>query len=112
MTYSCGIPYKTGERCIGSPVYDVDHYNLWLALIEASFYSTDSHLLKTMRTLILAAKEYGDTPVIGAFRQHSGIASKEESHSGMAKVDGSIFIEREYWDRSALGWDDAWKDED
>ncbi|KAJ3831432.1 hypothetical protein F5878DRAFT_675205 [Lentinula raphanica] len=95
MTYSCGIPYKIGERCIGSPIYDVDYNRLWLALIEASLYSTDSHLLKTMQTLILAAKEYGDTPpgsVIGAFRQHSGIASKEENHSGMAKVDGTIFV--------------------
>ncbi|KAJ3975289.1 hypothetical protein EV361DRAFT_792631 [Lentinula raphanica] len=130
--YVSGIPYKTGERCIGSPINDVD-YNPWPALIEASLYSTDSHLLKTMRTLILAAREYGDTPpgsVIGAFKQHAGSASKEESHPGMAKVDGSIFVraagmlmdymgwtsygqmEREDWDRSALGWDDAWKDED
>ncbi|KAJ3736203.1 hypothetical protein DFJ43DRAFT_1221360, partial [Lentinula guzmanii] len=80
-----------------------------------------------MRTLFLATRDYGDTPpgsVIGAFKQYSENVSKEETHPAVAKVDGSIFVraagmlmdymgwtsygqlEREDWDRSALGWDD------
>ncbi|KAJ3736201.1 hypothetical protein DFJ43DRAFT_1036523 [Lentinula guzmanii] len=130
--YVSSSPYKTGERSIGSPLND-DDYNPWPALIEASLYSTDSHLLKTMRTLVLATRDYGDTPpgsVIGAFKQYTENVSKEETHPAVAKVDGSIFVraagmlmdymgwtsygqlEREDWDRSALGWDDAWKNED
>ncbi|KAJ4479015.1 hypothetical protein J3R30DRAFT_3702022 [Lentinula aciculospora] len=130
--YVSGSPYKTSQGGIGSPLND-DEYNPWPALIEASLYSSDSHLLKTMRTLVLAAREYGDAPgnIIGAFKGHVGNASKEEeTFPDIAKVDGSIFAraagmlmdymgwttcgqpEREDWDRTALGWDDAWNNED
>ncbi|KAJ3814004.1 hypothetical protein F5876DRAFT_33900 [Lentinula aff. lateritia] len=130
--YASGSPYARSEHSIGSPLND-DQYNPWSSLIEASLYSTDSHLLKTMRALVLAAREYGDTPpgsVTGAFKEHSATVSKEETHPGIADVDGSIFVraagmlmdymgwtsygqpEREDWDRSALGWDEAWNNED
>jgi len=109
----------------GSPTDDAE-YNPWPALIAGVAYAPDSHVLKTVRTLAFAAREYGETPVRavrGAFTV--GEVSKE-SHPGMANVDGSIFIRaagmvmnymgwvshgqpaRPDWDRSALGWDAAW----
>ena len=105
---------------------------------------SDSHVIKTMRTLVLAAREYGDTEpghVIGAYKQSEGTTNaganangvplskgREETFEGAARLDGSIFVraagmlmdymgwttygqpERDDWDRSALGWDDAWND--
>jgi len=134
-----GAPYKPGKNSIGSPLNDED-YNPWPALIEASIHAPDSHVLKTMRTLVLAAREYGDTPVglvPGASKQSEGTGANangapmpKETHEGAMKLDGSIFVRaagilmdymgwtsygqlaRDDWDRSGLGWDDAWNDED
>jgi hypothetical protein len=85
-----------------------------------------------MRTLIFAAREYGQTgpgEVVGAFR--SGKAEREETFKGMAQLDGTLFVRAagvmmDYmrwtvfgedgkgpeWDRSNLGFDDAWANED
>ncbi|KIK64836.1 hypothetical protein GYMLUDRAFT_240783 [Collybiopsis luxurians FD-317 M1] len=124
--YVSGPPYNAKGTGLGSPLNDED-YNPWSALIEASLYASDSHVLKTMRTLVLAAREFGDTPagsVVGAFTK--GYASTE-TIPGASKLDGSIFVraagmlmdymgwttcgqvERDDWDRSGLGWNDAWK---
>ena len=117
------------EGVIGDPRDDGD-YNPWLTIVQSVFHATDSHVLKTIRTLVYAAQKYGETQpggAIGAFSTKDG----KETHKGMAKVDGSIFVraaglvmgniewnghrqgqvrEPDTWDRSALGWDDAWKD--
>lgn len=126
-----GSPYKPGKQSIGSPSNDED-YNPWPALIESSIHSSDSHVLKTMRTLVLAAREYGDTQagsVPGGFKQSKEGSNLEVTHEGIEKLDGSIFVraagmlldymgwtiygpERDDWDRSGLGWEDAWEDED
>ncbi|KAH9933111.1 uncharacterized protein BXZ73DRAFT_89778 [Epithele typhae] len=77
-----------------------------------------------VRVLYYGAQRYGRTPpggVIGAFDTNG-----RETHPGMAKLDGSLFVRAAgvvmdtlgwvthgqktgSWDRSALGWDDAWK---
>ncbi|KAF8630301.1 hypothetical protein AX15_003013 [Amanita polypyramis BW_CC] len=114
-----------GKDVVGDPREDED-YNPWPAMLESVIYFPDSHVLKTMRTLFYAAQKYGDAPpgsVIGAFSTKDG----KETHTGMSKVDGTIFVRsagmlmdfmgwtghgqvaRDDWDRSALGWDDAWK---
>ena len=116
------------EGVIGDPRDDGD-YNPWPTIIQSVFHATDSHVLKTIRSLVYAAQMYGDTRpggAIGAFTKDG-----KETHKGMAKVDGSIFVraaglvmdniewnghrqgqerDADSWDRSALGWDDAWKD--
>jgi len=115
---------------LGSPLVDAE-YNPWPTMIESVLYAPDSHVLKTMRSLIFASRKYGDTPAgsaIGAFLR--GEKSSVESHPGTSEMDGSIFVRaagvlmdymgwvthgqpaREDWDRSALGWDDAWNNED
>ena len=108
---------------LGNPRNDTD-YNPWPAMIEAVQYHHDSHVPKTLRTLIFAAQKYGDKApgaVIGAFHRDSG----GETHKGTGKMDGTIFVRAAgmvmdtlgwvsygrkagSWDRSALGWDAAW----
>jgi len=115
-----------GEGAIGDPREDGD-YNPWSAIIGGTLHASDSHVVKTIRSLVYATQKYGDTRpggAIGAFSTKDG----KETHKGMAKVDGSIFVraagmvtdyigwsghgqaQKKDWDRSALGWDDAWKD--
>ena len=123
---SSGEPLKPASMAIGSPLED-ESYNPWPAIIEGVRYHADSHVLKTIRTLVYGAQRYGDTPageVVGTFRDED---RQEETHKGLAKVDGTIFVraagmvmnemgwlghgqESGDWDRSALGWDDAWKE--
>jgi len=99
----------------------------WPTLIEGAQYHPESHVLKSMRTLIFAARHFGDRApgeVIGTF-QNGSDGKKEETHVGISKVDGTIFIraagvmmdtlgwvghgqKASYWDHSALGWDAAW----
>ena len=111
------------SKSIGNPQNDSD-YNPWPAMIEAVQYHRDSHVPKTLRTLIFASQKYGDKApgkAIGAFHRDSGV----ETHNGTGKMDGTIFVraaglvmdtlgwvsygqKEGSWDRSALGWDAAW----
>jgi hypothetical protein len=111
-------------------LYDnADHQPaLWPALIEGALYHPEPHVIKSMRTLIFAAQHFGDKgpgEVIGAFRSGPD-GKKEETHVGISKVDGTIFVraagvmmdnlgwvgrgqQEGRWDSSALGWDAAWE---
>ncbi|KAF5371285.1 hypothetical protein D9758_004168 [Tetrapyrgos nigripes] len=115
------------QTAIGNPAEDED-YNPWPALIQSATHAPDSHVLKTMRTLVFAAREYGDTQAGGVIGAKD--VKGQETHPGIEKLDGSAFVRaagmlmnymgwtgygesaRPDWDRSALGWDAAWKDED
>lgn len=121
--------YKLDKSAIGDPGEDED-YNPWPTMSESVIYAPDSHVLKTMRTLIFAAQKYGDVPpggAIGAFEANS--KAKVETLAGTSRVDGSIFVRAagmlmdslgwvnygqstKDWDRSALGWDEAWANEE
>jgi len=116
------LPEPSGAS-LGNPRTDTD-YNPWPAIIEAVQYHPDSHVPKTLRTLIFASQKYGDKApgaAIGAFNRDSGA----ETHNGTGKMDGTIFTRAaglvletlgwvSYgqkaggWDRTALGWDAAW----
>ena len=120
---STGNSPAPSSTSLGNPKNDAD-YNPWPAIIEAVQYHHDSHVPKTLRTLILASQRYGDKApgtAIGAFHRDSGV----ETHSGTGKMDGTIFVrvagmvmdtlgwvsygqKEGDWDRSALGWDAAW----
>ncbi|KAL0950038.1 hypothetical protein HGRIS_010046 [Hohenbuehelia grisea] len=119
-----GQVVKAHEGAIGSPSADED-YNPWPAILSSAIYAPDAHTIKTARLLAYAAREFGDVPAGGARGAFLDDGSKE-SHPGMAEVDGSIFVRaagmvmdymgwvshgqkaRPDWDRSALGWDEAW----
>lgn len=110
----------------GDPRSDVD-YNPWPTIVASVVHAPDAHTVKAIRALYYAAQKYGATPAggaIGAFQPNG-----EETHKGMAKADGTIFVraagvvmdtlgwvshgqKEGQWDRSALGWDDAWKTDD
>ncbi|OCB92234.1 hypothetical protein A7U60_g363 [Sanghuangporus baumii] len=97
--------------------------NPWPAIIDDVIHAPDSHTVKTMRTLYYGAQKYGETPpgkAIGAFNKVGS-----ETLKGSGKLDGTIFIraagvvmdmmgwithgqKEGRWDRSALGWDEAW----
>ncbi|KAI0648046.1 hypothetical protein C8Q79DRAFT_905924 [Trametes meyenii] len=110
---------------IGDPRRAED-FNPWPSIVASVIHAPDAHTLKAIRTLYYAAQRYGQTPpgsVPGAFDTEG-----RETHEGIAKVDGSLFVRAAgvvmdtlgwvtygqpagEWDRSALGWDDAWKNE-
>jgi len=119
-------PPPSGAASTENAEDDVD-YHPWPALIEGVQHHPDSHVLKSMRTLIFAAQHFGDKgpgEVIGTFRSGPN-GEKEETHVGISKADGTIFVraagmmmdtlgwvgrgqKEGKWDSSALGWDAAW----
>jgi Questin oxidase-like len=115
--------------------------NPWPVIIGSALHGPDVHALKAIRALMYASKVHGaEDEVPGAFMVPSGEISatekngnndkKEETHEGISRVDGTLFIRAAgvvmdvmgwngypmeaggkvgSWDRSALGWEDAWK---
>lgn len=127
---------SSSKSALGRVEEDKD-YNPWPAILQDAVYHPDAHLLKTIRTLVYGATHYGTTPAgkaAGAFlnsssgsKAESGTGQEVESHRGAGKMDGTIFVRaagivmdymgwvangqeaRPDWDRSALGWDEAWE---
>ncbi|KXN81565.1 Oxidoreductase AflY [Leucoagaricus sp. SymC.cos] len=121
-----GIDKSKGAG-VGDMTKDED-YNPWPVLVQGAIHHPDLHLAKAMRTLIFAGQRFGTTgrgEVIGAFRP--GKTEREETFKGVSQLDGSLFVRAagvmmdymgwsvsgkiakvNFWDRSALGWDDAW----
>ncbi|KAI8969608.1 hypothetical protein BD414DRAFT_502853 [Trametes punicea] len=117
---------QSDASAIGHPK-DAADFNPWPSIVAAVLHAPDAHTLKAVRALHYAAQHYGRTPpghLIGAFDVEG-----RETHDGIAKVDGSLFTraagvvmdtlgwvthgqKEGSWDRSALGWDDAWKSGD
>lgn len=112
---------------LGDPSKDED-YNPWPVMISAGLPYPDSHHPKVMRSLVYAAEHYGDVAAGEAIGTFVG-SSKTESHAGTSRMDGTIFVRAagmlmDYmgwvtygqpprggdWDRSGLGWDEAWDD--
>ncbi|KIJ41070.1 hypothetical protein M422DRAFT_780500 [Sphaerobolus stellatus SS14] len=101
--------------------------NPWPAMVEDVIHAPDSHTVKSLRTLIYGSLKFGRLrkgEMIGVYDPEG-----KETHEGIAQVDGTVFVraagilmdtlgwvthgqEVGHWDRSALGWDDAWKNED
>ncbi|KAJ9103664.1 hypothetical protein QFC19_004239 [Naganishia cerealis] len=118
---------EKSREVIGDP-RDGRYGNPWMEVVESSMYSKDSHVMKSIRSLILYSTKHGHKQpghLLGTQR----FGSEEESIPGISKLGGDIFIraagmimevmgwakerregEKEgWWDTSALGWDDAWK---
>ncbi|KAI0086580.1 hypothetical protein BDY19DRAFT_894614 [Irpex rosettiformis] len=105
---------------------DVAYTNPWPEILASVVHAPDAHTVKAIRSLYYAAQKYGTTPkggAIGAFLP----GTEEETLKGLSNVDGTIFVraagvvmdtlgwvthgqQEGAWDRSALGWDDAWND--
>lgn len=120
-----GTSLNPSKSALGSPLDDAD-YNPWPAILEDVIYHPDPHVLKTLRSLLSAAREYGATPAGGAIGSFIPGTAVEETHRGTGSMDGTVFVRaagllmdymgwvangqeaRPDWDRSALGWDAAW----
>jgi hypothetical protein len=120
-------PPNASSEAIGSPGVNED-YNPWLSLMEGCLYHSEPHVVKVMRTLYFAAQQYGDKPSVpGAWM--TGSSAAEETHTGIGKVDGTVFVraagvvmdtlgwsghgqKEGQWDTSALGFDAAWESGD
>lgn len=117
---------------LGEPATKPDEYiNPWPTLLAHVLPARDAHTLKALRTLYVGAQRYGTIPV-GAVR--GAVDGRgEETHAGAKGLDGSVFVraagalarvmgwvgpgegggqKEGSWDRSALGWDEAWDEED
>lgn len=118
------------KAALGDPRNDM-HRNPWPEILASVVHAPDAHAVKVIRTLCYAARMYGTTAeggALGAFLHSKGDQEDEqESHKGMARVDGTIFVRAAGivmdtlgwvdfgqspgdWDRSGLGWEDAWKE--
>ncbi|KAJ7739259.1 hypothetical protein DFH07DRAFT_752245 [Mycena maculata] len=115
-----------GADALGNP-RDGRETSPWLAIVQNALHHKDAHVLKVVRTLYYCGQRYGETrpgEAIGA-RDAEG----QETHVGAGRMDGSIFVRAAgvvsdtlgwvayggtegKWDRSALGWDAAWENED
>ncbi len=118
---------QPNASAVGKPDNE-EYVNPWPAIIKSVVHAPEPHTLKAIRSLYYASQQYGTTPkggAIGAFLP----GTEEETLKGLANVDGTIFVraagvvmdslgwvtygqEAGSWDRSALGWDDAWKNGD
>jgi len=97
--------------------------NPWMDITADVLHAPDSHTIKTIRALMYGARQYGDMPTSAFVRP-----GEENFHPGAGKLDGTVFIRAAglvmntmgwvthgqkagSWDGSALGYDDAWKDD-
>lgn len=116
------------SESIGSPFED-EYFNAWPELIQGALYHPEYHVSKAVRSLVYFAKQLGTTApggVPGAWRDAD---RQVETHPGIGLVDGTIFIrtagvilntlgwighgqQKGQWDYSALGWEEAWQNDD
>ena len=121
-----GIPKLNPDASALGDLNDPDSVNPWPAIIASVIHAPETHIVKVIRALYYAAQKYGHTApgdVPGALK------GTKETHKGIAMVDGTVFVraagvamdtlgwvtfgqKEGDWDRSALGWDDAWKGDD
>ncbi|KAI0689698.1 hypothetical protein BC835DRAFT_229768 [Cytidiella melzeri] len=117
---------QPAKSTLGEPGQEA-YLNPWPEILQSVVHAPDAHTVKAIRALYYGARMYGTTQkggAIGAF-----LPNGEETVKGMANVDGTVFVRAAgmvmntlgwvshgqgegSWDRSALGWEDAWKDED
>jgi len=121
-------PGKTGKQLPGviGLAGAIDYVNPWPCLLQHGLPAHDSHTVKALRALCIAAQRYGTVApgeMIGAFDEHG-----QETLEGTSTVDGTVFVRAAgvlldimgwvvdgepegSWDRSALGWDEAWEND-
>nr|GAT53732.1 predicted protein [Mycena chlorophos] len=112
-----------GPDALGYKSKNVVLANPWLAVIQNGLHHRDAHVIKTIRSFYYGAEHM---PALGTGTGGRGFGL--EHIKGGERVDGSIWIRAagivsggmcwvafgekaaEDWDRSAMGWDEAWAD--
>lgn len=123
-------------HAVGDPK-DKREGNPWLRIVDNALVAHDSHVPKSIRSLLFYAQHAGDTApgaMPGAKSQKEidamvGLTEDERQWwADMGAVDGTVFVRgagalmdvlgwtkegtaQGEWDRSALGWDGAWDGE-
>ncbi|KIJ21190.1 hypothetical protein PAXINDRAFT_6963 [Paxillus involutus ATCC 200175] len=115
-----------GQGTIGDPNQS---YNPWFQILPSVIHAPNAHTPKAIRSLCYAAQRYGHKragSVPGCFMDEG---RQYETIPGISEVDGTVFVraagvvmdtlgwvthgdEPGQWDRSGLGWEDAWKNDD
>jgi hypothetical protein len=102
MSYSAAPMPPNISRINTAALGRVGGASPWLAVLNNAALHDEPHVVKAIRTLYYCAQHYGNTPaggVIGA-RDEAGL----ETHSGLAKLDGTLFIRVAGVLSDALGW--------
>ena len=95
---------------------------------------TDSHVTKSIRSLLLYSRLYGHLPPGSLLGTYKGSGKTEETIPSISRLGGDLFsravgiifeqtgwpddrvkkgeADEEFWDMSALGYDEAWKEEE
>ncbi|CAK5270641.1 unnamed protein product [Mycena citricolor] len=76
--------------------------NPWLPVTLNALEHTDSHVIKTIRTLYYAAQRLGQTPVGGV--PGAVDSDGKETHEGASRLDGSAFVRAAIMTSETLGW--------
>lgn len=123
-------------HAVGTPA-NKDEGNPWLRIVDNALVAHDSHVPKSIRSLVFYAQHAGDTPKGGypnllseeQVKQAKNMSDEERRFwTAMREIDGTIFVRgagvimdvlgwtkegtaQGEWDRSALGWDGAWDGE-
>ena len=119
-----GAPILQADSSATGDPNDRACINPWIDILSSVIYVPDPHTIKAVRALYYASQHYGHTSagdVVGTIGNNG-----QETLKGIGKVDGTVFVKAAgvlmdtlgwvshgqtagNWDRSALGWDDAWK---
>ncbi|KAJ7168541.1 hypothetical protein C8R46DRAFT_897702 [Mycena filopes] len=120
------LPATADVSAFGKP--DVaEGSNPWLAIVKNALHHPEPHVSKAIRALYYAAQQYGHAGPGGLVPSFD--ASGAEIHLGLAQLDGTVFVRAAGfisnalgwviagqtggdWDRSALGWEEAWASSD
>ncbi|KAH7891027.1 hypothetical protein F5I97DRAFT_1934109 [Phlebopus sp. FC_14] len=118
-------PVTPSQTTIGDP-RDPASYNPWHDILASVIHAPDAHTVKAVRALCYAAQRYGHKQASDIPGCYIDEARTEETVPGIASLDGTVFVrsagvvmntlgwvthgdEAGEWDRSGLGWEDAWK---
>ncbi|KAJ7155023.1 hypothetical protein C8R46DRAFT_1226982 [Mycena filopes] len=71
----------------------------WLPVLNNAMRHPEPHVIKAIRALFYCAQQYGENSLPGAADEHG-----EETHPGLKRVDGTVFIRVAGKVLDAVGW--------
>ncbi|WVR07242.1 hypothetical protein IAU60_004283 [Kwoniella sp. DSM 27419] len=112
-------------QVLGDPTEKASR-NVWLDIVESSLYHTDSHVPKSIRSLLHFSNKFGATPPGGFIGCYLSGGQRHETIPGLGAVDGTVFAraagmimtqmgwtregdEEGDWDMAGIGYDEVWQ---